>query len=162
MEHVAVLLLPEPLSAAVPQPVIVVPPSLKLTVPVGAAPTTVAVKVTTAPATAGVPELASDVIVGDGVDPAQFPDTLPVPSRRNVAVARQPALIAIACGVPPPSATGVIGCGDKKEALPEDAHRADLDPPVKLVAIDSAFSVYVPRAGTGGNTFPCVRKSAIL
>ena len=109
--------MPEPLSAAVPQPLIVVPPSLKLTVPVGTTPPTVAVNVTFDPAVAGLAELVSDVVVGDGVDPAQFPDTLPLPSRRNVAVAKQPAVITICCAAPPPSATGVIGCGDWNEAL---------------------------------------------
>ena len=61
--QMAVLLLPEPLSATVPQPLIVVPPSLKLTLPVGAAPTTVAVNVTFDPTVAGFAELVSDVVV---------------------------------------------------------------------------------------------------
>src|SRR5207247_2206682 len=85
----AILLLPEPLSATVAQPVIVLPPSLKLTVPLGAVPATVAVNVTLLPAVAGFAALARVVVVGDGIDPGQFPDTLPLPSRRNVAVARQ-------------------------------------------------------------------------
>ena len=94
---------------------------MKLTDPVGAAPATVAVKVTTEPATAGVPELVSVVVVDAGVAPVQFPDTLPVPLTRNVAVARQPAEITIGCAVPPPRATGVIGCGDWNEALLDES-----------------------------------------
>src|ERR1700682_4917931 len=93
----AVRLLPAPLSATVPQPVMVVPPSLKLTLPVGAVPTTVAVNVTFDPAVAGLAELVSDVVVDEGIDPAQFPDTLPEPSRRNDAVARQPAVVTMRC-----------------------------------------------------------------
>ena len=78
---------------------------------------TVAVKVTADPAVAGLPDVVSVVVVGAGVEPLQFPDTLPVPSRRKLAVARQPAVIAIGCPDPPPSATGVIGCGAWNEAL---------------------------------------------
>jgi len=63
--QVAFLLLPLPLSATVAQPAIGPPPSaLKLTLPVGFAPVTVAVKVTVAPANAGVPDVASVVVVG--------------------------------------------------------------------------------------------------
>jgi hypothetical protein len=79
------------------QPVIVVPESLKLTVPVGTEPATVAVSVTAAPSAAGFAELASVVVVavGDlGVNP-QLPLTLPAPFSLNVAVARQPGVIAI-------------------------------------------------------------------
>ena len=110
--QLAFLLLPLPLSATAPQPVIgPLPSALKLTLPVGFAPVTVAVKVTVAPANAGVPDVARAVVVGDCVEPPQFPDTLPVPSRRKLAVARQPALIAICCPEPPPRAMGAIGCG---------------------------------------------------
>ena len=48
--QVAVRLLPLPASATALQPLIEAPPSLKLTVPVGALPVTVAVRVTLAPA----------------------------------------------------------------------------------------------------------------
>ena len=49
--HAAVLLLPLPASAMALQPLIELAPSLKLTLPVGLLPTTVAVNVTLAPAT---------------------------------------------------------------------------------------------------------------
>src|SRR6478752_9715698 len=61
--HEAVLLLPLPASAMALQPVIELAPSLKLTLPVGLLPTTVAVNVTLAPATDGLAELASVVVV---------------------------------------------------------------------------------------------------
>src|SRR2546421_11560714 len=60
----AVLLLPEPVSANAAQPAIELPPSVKLTVPVGLLPVTVAVKVTLALTVAGLSELASVVVVG--------------------------------------------------------------------------------------------------
>lgn len=63
MLHVAVLVLPEPLRTTPPQPESVVPPSVKLTVPVGKAPATVAVKMTFAPTSAGLAELDSVVVV---------------------------------------------------------------------------------------------------
>ena len=104
-------------SGTAAQPAIVVPESLKLTVPVGATPAIVAVNVTVAPTVAGFAELARAVDVGAGAvaDDPQLPLTLPVPFRRNVAVARQPGVIAICCGDAPPSATGAIGCGDWNE-----------------------------------------------
>ena len=55
--HVAVRELPLPDNAAVEQPASGVPPSVKLTLPVGAVPLTVAVKVTPVPTTAGLAEL---------------------------------------------------------------------------------------------------------
>ena len=55
--------LPLPASARAEQPLIDVPPSVKLTLPVGAEPVTLAVKVTLAPDDAGFSELASDVVV---------------------------------------------------------------------------------------------------
>ena len=62
--HCAVRTLPAPpVSATAPQPPNVTPPSLKLTVPVGAVPVTVAVNVTEAPVGAGFCELASAVVV---------------------------------------------------------------------------------------------------
>ena len=64
--QVAVLLLPMPASGAALQPLIAVPPSVKLTLPVGAAPLTVAVNVTLVPTTAGLAELASVVVVAAG------------------------------------------------------------------------------------------------
>ncbi len=60
--HAAVLELAEPAGkATAPQPVKVVPPSVKPTLPVGAAPLTVAVKVTLVPTIEGLAELASEV-----------------------------------------------------------------------------------------------------
>src|SRR6185295_14165800 len=61
--HAAVLLLPLPASATALQPAIEAPPSLKLMLPVGAMPTTVAVKVTLAPNVDGFFELASVVVL---------------------------------------------------------------------------------------------------
>jgi len=61
--QVAVRILPEPVSAATAQPAIEVVPSLKFTVPVGAVPLTVAVKVTLVPAVEGVNELPIPVVL---------------------------------------------------------------------------------------------------
>ena len=61
LAHCAVRLPPNPVSATAEQPLIEFGPSLKLTVPVGALPLTVAVKVTAAPADDGVSEVASEV-----------------------------------------------------------------------------------------------------
>ena len=62
--QVAVRVLPLPArKATAEQPAMDVPPSLKLTVPVGAVPVTVAVKVTLFPATDGFSELATAVVV---------------------------------------------------------------------------------------------------
>jgi hypothetical protein len=62
--HAAVLLLPLPASATALQPLIELTPSLKLTLPVGAIPTTVAVKVTPTPKVDGFFELTRvDVLV---------------------------------------------------------------------------------------------------
>ena len=59
--HAAVRVLPAPASGTVAQVLIELVPSLKLTVPVGAAPVTVAVKVTLAPKIDGVPEVTTPV-----------------------------------------------------------------------------------------------------
>src|SRR6266478_1831175 len=65
--HVAILLLALPVGrATAPQPVSVVPSAVKATLPVGALPVTVAVKVTLAPTNDGLPELAS-VVVDDAL-----------------------------------------------------------------------------------------------
>ena len=62
--QVAVLLLALPAgSATAEQPLIVVPPSLKATVPVGTEPVTVAVKLTLLPTVEGLSELASAVVL---------------------------------------------------------------------------------------------------
>jgi hypothetical protein len=61
--HVAVRILPAPVSAAAAQPAIEVAPSRKFTVPVGAEPLTVAVKVTLVPAVDGVNELPTPVVL---------------------------------------------------------------------------------------------------
>ena len=63
VEHAAVRVLPLPVSATAEQPVIDVGPSLKLTLPVGATPVTVAVNVTLAPTVDGFTELVSAVVV---------------------------------------------------------------------------------------------------
>ena len=59
----AVLLLPLPVSATALQPLIELAPSLKLTLPVGAKPVTVAVNVTFAPNVDGLSELATPVVL---------------------------------------------------------------------------------------------------
>src|SRR5437667_12041138 len=61
--HTAVRLLPLPANATAEQPAIDVPPSLKLTDPVGLVPVTVAVKVTLLPTVEGFAELVSVVVV---------------------------------------------------------------------------------------------------
>ena len=62
--QVAVLLLALPAgSATAAQPLSVAPSAVKPTLPVGALPVTVAVKVTLAPSTEGLAELASPVVV---------------------------------------------------------------------------------------------------
>ena len=66
MLHAAVVLLPLPARATAPQPLIEFAPSLKLTLPVGLLPATVAVNVTLAPTVDGFFELASVVVVGAG------------------------------------------------------------------------------------------------
>ena len=66
--HVAVFELAVPVgSATAPQPLSVVPSAVKATIPVGALPVTVALKVTLAPTSDGLAELASSV--ADGVSP---------------------------------------------------------------------------------------------
>ncbi len=64
VEQAAVRMLPLPASATAEQPAIDAPPSVKLTLPVGAVPVTVAVNVTLAPDVDGFSELTSVVVVG--------------------------------------------------------------------------------------------------
>ena len=64
--HGAVRALPLPVKATPLQPPIALPPSVKVTLPVGAVPVTVAVKVTGAPTVDGFNELASVVVDGGG------------------------------------------------------------------------------------------------
>ena len=61
--QVAVRVFPLPDNDRAEHPLIEVPPSTKLTVPVGATPVTLAVKVMLAPSAAGFEELASVVLV---------------------------------------------------------------------------------------------------
>ena len=61
--QLAVLLLPLPTSATALHPAIALPPSVKATLPVGAHPLTVAVKVMLVPTVAGLSELASVVVL---------------------------------------------------------------------------------------------------
>jgi hypothetical protein len=63
--HCAVRVLPLPASATAARPLIVLPPSVKLTVPVGVLPMTVAVKVTLAFAADGLSELLGKPILRD-------------------------------------------------------------------------------------------------
>jgi len=62
--HLAVFELPKPASATDPQPVIVLPPIVNATVPVGFDPVTVAVRVTLLFIRAGLLELPRVVVVG--------------------------------------------------------------------------------------------------
>ncbi len=61
--HVALRVLPEPVSATDEHPASAVPDSVNATVPVGAAPVTLAVNVTLWPCVEGLAELASVVVV---------------------------------------------------------------------------------------------------
>jgi len=61
--HCALRLLPEPPSDTAVHPEIELPPSVKLTVPVGPNPFTVAVNVTLAPAAEGLTELVNAVVL---------------------------------------------------------------------------------------------------
>ena len=61
--QVAVRVFPEPLRATLEQPEMELPPSVKLTVPVGPKPVTEAVNMTFAPNAAGLDELASVVLL---------------------------------------------------------------------------------------------------
>ena len=61
--HCAVRVLPEPASATALQPLIELAPSLKFTLPVGAAPLTAAVKVTFTPKVEGLAELDRIVLL---------------------------------------------------------------------------------------------------
>ena len=63
MVHCALRLSPEPPSDTAAHPEIELPPSVKLTVPVGPNPFTVAVKVTLAPAADGLAELVNAVLL---------------------------------------------------------------------------------------------------
>ena len=66
--------------ATAPHPLIVVPPFLKLMLPVGVLPVTVAVKVTGSPAMLGDPLVASAVVVGTlGVTLLDAAEEAPVP-----------------------------------------------------------------------------------
>lgn len=62
--HCAVRVLPDPASATALQPASELPLSVKLIVPVGALPVTLAVNVTDAPIAEGLAELTSVVVVG--------------------------------------------------------------------------------------------------
>jgi hypothetical protein len=64
--HFAVRALPDPVSATAEQALIELVPSLKATVPVGALPVTVAVKVTLLPPVDGVSEVASVLVLVAG------------------------------------------------------------------------------------------------
>src|ERR1700674_1641569 len=61
--HAAVRVLLAPVSATAPQPLMAVLSAVKATVPVGAVPATVAVNVTLAPTSDGLPELINVVLV---------------------------------------------------------------------------------------------------
>jgi hypothetical protein len=67
--HAAVRELPEPVRATAEQPESELPPSLKLTLPVGALPVTVAVNVTLWPCVEGLSVLAMVVVVATALLP---------------------------------------------------------------------------------------------
>src|SRR5512143_2214828 len=79
----AVRVLPLPERARPVQPASAEPPSARSTVPVGLVPVTVAVRVTGTPASAGLRELESDVVVDADVDTsacsAAAASTMPAP-----------------------------------------------------------------------------------
>src|SRR4029079_10203490 len=79
--HAAVSVLPLPASATAAQPAIDVAPSLKLTVPVGAEPVTVAVNVTLAPTIDGVSDVATVVDVATAPELTTCDNTLLVDAR---------------------------------------------------------------------------------
>ena len=64
--HAAVLVLPLPESATAVHPAMAFDPSLNFTLPVGLLPVTLAVKLTLAPATDGLAELDTAVVVAPG------------------------------------------------------------------------------------------------
>jgi len=67
--QLAVLLLPDPVSATALHPTsAALPSAAKLTLPVGFVPATVAVNVTLLPSVTGLPELVSVVLVGMPLD----------------------------------------------------------------------------------------------
>src|SRR5260221_11332247 len=85
VEHAAVRVLPLPVNATAEHPVIDVPPSVKLALPVGATPVTDAVNVTLAPDNDGFAELATVVVVGAG------PPDLPTCATSALAQGNSPA-----------------------------------------------------------------------
>src|SRR6266404_1905157 len=84
--HAAVRVLPTPVNATAAQPAIDVPPSVKLTLPVGARPVTDAVNVTLAPDSDGFAELATVVVVGVGPPPPEVHASISV-TRENPPMA---------------------------------------------------------------------------
>src|SRR5581483_5242397 len=86
--HAAVLLLPLPPSETAEQPLNVVPSLANATVPVGEEPVTVAVNVTLAPDSAGLPEVARVVVelvrLGSAAFTAAAASTIPAPQRAVV------------------------------------------------------------------------------
>ena len=70
LAQAAVRVLPEPVSATDEQPDSELPLAVKATVPVGAVPVTLAVKLTLWPCVDGLTELASAVVVGVSEPPA--------------------------------------------------------------------------------------------
>src|SRR6266446_1371794 len=82
--HAAVRVLPAPVSATAPHPLMVVPPSVKLTLPVGAVPVTDAVKVTLVPTVEGFNELDTVVVVA--VLPPIATETVKRPDGPGVAL----------------------------------------------------------------------------
>ena len=71
--HVAVFVVPVPTGATLAQPAIAVVPERKLTPPLVTPPETVAVNVTLVPATPGLRELATVVVVGHSTDWVHVP-----------------------------------------------------------------------------------------
>ena len=98
VEHRAVRLLPAPLSGTAAQRASEAPPLLKLTVPVGAVPLTVATNVTRAPTVDGLTLLARVVALGSGALPtadATAAPALTMPAPHSAVV----QLHSLACGI---------------------------------------------------------------
>jgi hypothetical protein len=121
--QVAVRILPEPVSAAAVQPAIEVAPSLKFTVPVGALPLTVAVKVTLVPAVEGVNELPIPVVL---VAPLTVWESAAL---LDVALAASPLYVATMLCVP---AASVLLVHAAVRLLPLPANTTAEQPPIDV------------------------------
>src|SRR5208282_460184 len=118
--------------ATAPQPLSVVPSAVKATVPVGALPVTVAVKVTLAPTVDGLSELASVVAVASLLTTCDS-ETLVEP-----LLAESPLYVAVMLCVPTARAV-VAHCAVR--VLPEPDSATALHPPID---VDPSWKFTVP------------------